>query len=400
MAREKVYLFDLSPHLRDEWDYTRNEGDPETLTFGSNKKVWFVCPKGHEKFTTPSERRRYKCAYCSGRYVTVGENDLKTTHPDLAATLKDTKDALRYSAGSNKKAIWVCPMGHEHSATVAHKVYMKSGCPVCSGKLLVVGVNDLCTTHPDLVRELVNPLDGTKVTFGRKTKLEWKCDNGHTYGCTVNNRTSGKNCPYCTHRKLLVGYNDLASCFPDLVDELVDPSIATTVQKMSTKTVAWKCPKDHVYRTPVNSRTNMKSGCPKCSTRATSKAEIAVRDFFVARGYRCNSDHLHRLPLAVGKRQSISVDIELLDLGVVVEYDGAYFHQERVDFDHMKTKALLNAGYRVVRIREQSKDFSLPLLEIANSKLYQVEFYYTTDTRYLDETLEKVVDWVEERRND
>ena len=45
---QKKYLID-NPLLMSEWNYEKNcDLNPETLTLGSNKKVWWKCSKGHE----------------------------------------------------------------------------------------------------------------------------------------------------------------------------------------------------------------------------------------------------------------------------------------------------------------------------------------------------------------
>jgi DNA-directed RNA polymerase specialized sigma24 family protein len=40
-------FFKEVPHLFYEWDYTRNEIDPNTVTAGSNYKAWWLCQRGH-----------------------------------------------------------------------------------------------------------------------------------------------------------------------------------------------------------------------------------------------------------------------------------------------------------------------------------------------------------------
>jgi hypothetical protein len=63
----------LYPKVAKEWHTIKN-GDkkPEDFTFGSNKKVWWLCPKQHEYHAVIKERTRKDsrvkgCPYCSGR---------------------------------------------------------------------------------------------------------------------------------------------------------------------------------------------------------------------------------------------------------------------------------------------------------------------------------------------
>ncbi|MBR2056827.1 MAG: zinc-ribbon domain-containing protein, partial [Clostridia bacterium] len=54
------------PKLVDEWDYDKN-GDlyPTKITFGSNKKIWWKCARGHEwQATVNSRSSGNNCPYC------------------------------------------------------------------------------------------------------------------------------------------------------------------------------------------------------------------------------------------------------------------------------------------------------------------------------------------------
>ncbi len=79
---------------------------------------------------------------------------LSTLHPDIAAewhpTLNGKLDPSNVPAGFNGKAWWLGKCGHEWEATVNSRTSDGNGCPVCAGKLVVLGVNDLITLRPDL----------------------------------------------------------------------------------------------------------------------------------------------------------------------------------------------------------------------------------------------------------
>ena len=70
-----------------EWDSAKNKEqglDPEKIGIHSNKKVWWVCKKGHHYDSSPEHRfRGENCPYCSNRRILVGYNDLQTTNPEL-----------------------------------------------------------------------------------------------------------------------------------------------------------------------------------------------------------------------------------------------------------------------------------------------------------------------------
>ena len=51
----------------------------------------------------------------------------------------------------------------------------------------------------------------------------WKCKLGHEWIATVKSRTINRTgCPYCSHNKVLAGFNDLATLFPEVADEWSD----------------------------------------------------------------------------------------------------------------------------------------------------------------------------------
>lgn len=59
------------PELAKQWNYKRNNKDGvyfEDVTPGSGKKVWWECPKGHEREAIIySVSRGARCPYCAGK---------------------------------------------------------------------------------------------------------------------------------------------------------------------------------------------------------------------------------------------------------------------------------------------------------------------------------------------
>lgn len=50
----------------------------------------------------------------------------------------------------------------------------------------------------------------------QQEKVWWTCENGHSWQTTVHVRSEGSGCPYCTGRKVLPGFNDLGTLYPDV----------------------------------------------------------------------------------------------------------------------------------------------------------------------------------------
>lgn len=202
------------PDLSLEWHPTLN-GDltPEMVTASNGKKVWWTCKTNEEHHwqSTVANRTGVNkgCPYCCGQKVCI-DNCLATRRAELALqwhpTLNGDLTPEMVTAGSGKKAWWVCKNNGEHywEATVNDRAGKdKGGCPYCSGKK-VCKDNCLATSHPELVLQWHPTLNGDltpeMATAGSNKKVWWVCNTkGHSWEAFVYNR-AGKNnngCPIC-----------------------------------------------------------------------------------------------------------------------------------------------------------------------------------------------------------
>ena len=109
--------------------------DPSSVSSGSSaKKREWRCKKGHIYEATVNTRTTMKtgCAYCSNQKCLPGFNDMKSTHPELAASA-DGWDPTKVTAGTGKKLKWKCEFGHTWYATGSDRAYKDmTGCPGCT----------------------------------------------------------------------------------------------------------------------------------------------------------------------------------------------------------------------------------------------------------------------------
>ncbi len=241
--------------------------DASAVTAGSNTVAKWRCSSGHIWETAIKNRTRGSgCPYCAGKAVLVGFNDLATTHPDLAEQANGW-DPKTLSAGSNKVREWTCRFGHSWSTPIAERALRPGNCPVCSGKVVLIGFNDLATTHPELAAQ-ADGWDPTTVTAGSGKRLLWKCPEGHEWVASVGHRSSGTGCPACSGNSVLKGFNDLATTHPEIATQ-ADGWDPTTVIAGSSRREKWKCAVGHLWEIPVSSRTGPRSaGCPFCANKA------------------------------------------------------------------------------------------------------------------------------------
>ena len=109
--REFLSLAEKCPELVSEWHPTKN-GDlkPTDISYGSDRKVWWQCEKGHSWQARISNRiHGNNCPVCIGKKVLVGYNDLAIVMPSLASEWHPTKNGALtprdVTVGSNKK-VW------------------------------------------------------------------------------------------------------------------------------------------------------------------------------------------------------------------------------------------------------------------------------------------------------
>lgn len=278
-------LATLAPSLVSQWHPTKN-GDltPEQVMAGSHRTVWWQCEKGHAwKTMVKSRVNGCGCPVCAGRMLLSGENDLATRFPEVAAQWRPAKNgALKPGnilAGSHRKVWWRCEKGHEWRSQILSRTQSSCGCPVCAGKTVVAGENDLATAAPEIAgqwdRKKNGALSPERVTPSSNRAVWWQCPLGHSYRAMVSARTNQQSgCPYCAGKKVLPGFNDLqtkepavaASWHPTLNGTLT-PSMVTVG---SHRKAWWECPEGHVWKAVVYSRAGQKSGCPVCAGKVKS----------------------------------------------------------------------------------------------------------------------------------
>ena len=120
-----------------------------------------------------------------------------------------------------------------------------------------------------------------KVAHKSNKKAWWKCQKGHSWEAVICKRTDGQGCPYCSNKKILVGYNDLGTIHPELLKEWdYQENIDITPEKVvvgSAKVVSWVCSKcGHKWRTSVRHRTQRKDECPNCAVDKRVQARQAT----------------------------------------------------------------------------------------------------------------------------
>ena len=142
-------LATTNPELAKEWHPFKNGIlKPTNVTANSSKKVWWYLPydevstSKHFDFeweASIADRNSGRgCPFLSGKRVWKGFNDLKTTHPSVAAEWDDYRNGLLkqtdLTSGSHKKVWWKCGRcGYNWQAFVYSRTKDNgTGCPKCA----------------------------------------------------------------------------------------------------------------------------------------------------------------------------------------------------------------------------------------------------------------------------
>lgn len=298
------------------WDYNNNSILPTEISAGSEKKISFLCTKGHQWVRSLRQQAETAsgCSYCAGRKAVTGENDLATTHPEIASQ-------------------W----------------------------------------HPELNADLTP----TMVTAGMDKKVWWKADCGHEWDSYLHARTKQKQgCPYCSGTRVLAGYNDLATLKPELAaqwhPELNLGKTASMVTYASSQKVWWKCDKNHEWQAKITGRSISNVGCPYCAAgKSISRGEKEICDFIMSHGFTVEQSN--RLIL-----NGMEIDILIEGTNIAIEYNGLYWHGENQGKDstyhYTKWLKAKEAGLILIQVwedewksdKEHVKNFLLHSLGISN----------------------------------
>jgi len=338
-------LATVIPDIIQYWDFNKNEIKPSEVTVKSNKKVWWICPKGHSYQMIIGAKTRWNynsCPICNKyKRISVPEkiiyyylskhikNIEENYQPDwlkpkeLDIYLKDLKlgieyDGFRYHsniehdlekdslcAKNGVKLIRIrekeCMDYNSTSIKIKLKEtysqqykYLEYGLNELANalnleininlekdlqevlKLINIGNKNNCIaiSNPEVLDEWdydenekigISPYNVTK---GTSLKVNWICDKGHKYKAAISMRTSQHTgCPFCSKKKLLKGFNDFVTIYPELVKEwcydknklLPEETIAGT-----NKEIWWQCNKGHKFKSSVAARLKG-CRCPYCS---------------------------------------------------------------------------------------------------------------------------------------
>lgn len=289
------------PEVAAQWHPTRNGSlTPQKISSGYAKKVWMLCvQENHEVEVLIANcllgNRIINCLYCSGKKVLPGFNDIATTNPEIVKYWHTTKNGSllpsQVTKGSKNKIWWTCDNEHDYELLPSNRIITGDRCSFCDGNKLIVGVNDIATTHPYLVDQWHTTLNpGKKIedySHASNAKVWWLCEKcGEPWEAIVSNRAGKKatGCPVCSGAKIKTGVNDLATTHPliaaELKPELNDGILPTHLTAGMPKRLTWQCDLGHIFYACVRDRTYHDDGCNKCYRLQLPTNSVSLADAY------------------------------------------------------------------------------------------------------------------------
>ncbi|KXO90990.1 Uncharacterised protein (plasmid) [Tsukamurella tyrosinosolvens] len=199
-------LATLHPDVAAFWHPDNPLRADEVAPFSHDVYRWLCSGCGFTWSQSVAKRVRAggNCAGCAGRTLAPGVNDFASRHPVEAAEWDSSNDRRpdEVLEHSGYRATWRCRVHTNFTwkASVANRAD-GTGCPVCGGQLVVVGLNDLPTTHPrvhakwSLAR---NDIDPFAVSANSGVIAWWDCDVHGPYQRRIETRARGHGCAECS----------------------------------------------------------------------------------------------------------------------------------------------------------------------------------------------------------
>ncbi|MFC4321331.1 zinc-ribbon domain-containing protein [Litchfieldia salsa] len=358
--------------ILEEWDLTKNVGlCPDTVSYGSEKRVSWICFKCKYDWETSVNRRTSKkgsgCPKCSKkkqierskRTKLLKSGSLQEKAPQLLNDwdykLNEQIVPSNFSIGSNQIVWWKCPICTNSYQASIYSRTLGSGCPGCKtirrNKTMVKRNGSLFSVHPELEKEWHpqknKALTLKDVTSNSNKKVWWQCEKGHEWQAPPATRGKGHGCPYCAglyptkKNNLLVKSSRIAKEWhPTKNGNLIPENISP----YSMKKVWWQCQRGHEWQASVSNRYQGRD-CAQCSSELRSSFPEQSIIFYLSKVFNVDSRTMHN---------GWEVDIYLPDYNIGIEYDGIAYHSKKHlrEREIRKNNALSEIGLDLIRIKE------------------------------------------------
>jgi hypothetical protein len=286
---------------------------PNTAT-----KTEWECAQGHRWEATYGNIQQGKgCPFCAGAfpkraaeyYALAEDRGFRWLGPQVSSVHALTS--------------WECEEGHRWEATFTN-VRRGTGCPFCYGN--VAETRGFRWLGPEV------PNTNTTTT--------WGCGEGHRWEATYGNILQGKGCPFCAGLapKTPADYHTLAE---QRGFRWLGPEVPNT----TTKTT-WMCEQGHQWETAYGN-IQQGTGCPVCVDMVEGVQVSKIqRNLCEMLGGELNR------PFGPFR---IDIALEVDGVAIAVEYDSWFWHGGQEEHDAWRDREMIEAGWRVLRVRSNTQ---------------------------------------------
>ena len=176
-----------------------------------------------------------------------------------------------------------------------------NSCPYCNHTKLKSGVNDLTITNPQLASEFSprNDKKANEVGEWQKYEVFWICPTcKQEFRREVRKMAAGfDECPICTGRVAIEGYNSLADEHPDIpfIWSEKNDKKPTEVTSISSYDAIWYCPTcKQEFRREVRKVVDDEFECPICTGKTVVAGYNSLEDEYpeIAKRWAESNDRL------------------------------------------------------------------------------------------------------------
>ena len=275
---------------------------------GIKTKMRWSCEKGHEWVTGLDQiRQGHWCPDCANESARLSIEDAQRV-----AKERGGKCLSNEYVNNRTKMRWRCEKWHEWDAAFR---YIKQGrwCPDC-GAGQRISIEDAQRASKERGGECLST-----EYINNKTKMRWRCEEGHEWKTRLTTIKEGHWCPYCAGQRISI--EDAQRAAKERGGKCLSNEYVNNKTKMY-----WRCEKGHEWDATFDAVNRQGTWCPDCSSGKTQRRLFKiVSEIFKNHDIEYNYRGFAWLKSSKGARQEI--DIYVTGVKLAIEYDGKQHYQ-------------------------------------------------------------------------
>lgn len=311
----------------------------EKLPLNTKTETWWRCLNGHHFLKSYRGIQFWgKCTMCSGYTKSIDD------YHNLAKSKGIKWIGSELPSYANETTEWECVCGTKVKNSY-YTVYWKTGlCRKCAyaqvGRKKQLSIKN----YIEIGKEKNFYWLGKSVPRNVEIHTSWQClICGHKWEASYHSIRNTDNCPVCVRRINGERIRLTAEDYHNAASQNGLTWIGDFVPQTSSDNTLWKCEKEHIWEARYANIKHKKSGCPYCINMINGR--------FI-------SSQQESICEMIGGELNIfingyAVDIVLYieNIRIAIEYDGWYWHKDKLTQDFEHSMDLVASGWRVLRIK-------------------------------------------------